>query len=80
MHTLERQLSYKLAGYQRKNDTLPDRIFDTPVSGGPYAGEHLDRQQTERMLDEYYKYLGWDVDSGLPTSDQLKTLGLEYLI
>ncbi len=80
VHTLERQLSYKLAGYQRKDDTLPDRIFNTPVSGGPYAGEHLDRHQTERMLDEYYRYLGWDVASGLPTEEQVKALGLENLI
>ncbi|MDZ4160100.1 MAG: aldehyde ferredoxin oxidoreductase C-terminal domain-containing protein, partial [Anaerolineaceae bacterium] len=75
MHTLERYLSFKLAGYQREDDWLPDRFFDIPVSGGAYQGEHLDRELTARMLDEYYQALGWDVDSGLPTRTGLQAMG-----
>jgi aldehyde:ferredoxin oxidoreductase len=30
----------------------------------------------EKMLDEYYTYLGWDTQTGLPTKDKLKGLEL----
>lgn len=80
IHTLERYLSYQLAGYSRKDDQVPDRLYDLPVSVGPYQGSHLDREMIERELDAYYTYLGWDVDTGLPTEACLKSLGLEYLL
>ena len=75
-HTLERYLSYVFAGYSRKDDRLPERFFKTEVSSGPYQGAHLDRDEVEKMLDEYYEYLGWDVQTGLPTEETLKGLGL----
>jgi aldehyde:ferredoxin oxidoreductase len=73
---LERYLSYVFAGYSRKDDKLPDRFFQTEVSSGPYQGAHLDRDEVDNMLDEYYEYLGWDVQTGLPTEETLKGLGL----
>lgn len=75
-HTLERHFSYIHGGISRKDDRLPERFFQTAVSGGPYAGALLDRTQVEHMLDEYYAYLGWDVATGLPTEDTVKRLGL----
>ncbi len=75
-HTLERHFSYIHGGISRKDDRLPERFFETAVSGGPYAGALLDRTQVEHMLDEYYAYLGWDVATGLPTEDTVKRLGL----
>ncbi|UCC88027.1 MAG: hypothetical protein JSV81_01670, partial [Anaerolineales bacterium] len=68
--------SYIHGGISRKDDRLPERFFQTAVSGGPYAGALLDRTQVEHMLDEYYAYLGWDVATGLPTEDTVKRLGL----
>jgi aldehyde:ferredoxin oxidoreductase len=79
-HALERWLSYKLAGFNRKDDTLPQRFFDTVVSGGPYAGACLDHKEVERMLDEYYKTLDWDLETGLPSEAKLRELGLGYLL
>jgi aldehyde:ferredoxin oxidoreductase len=32
------------------------------------------------MLDEYYCERGWDKETGLPTKESLKNLGLENLI
>jgi aldehyde:ferredoxin oxidoreductase len=32
------------------------------------------------MLDEYYKTLGWDVESGLPSPEFLTEQGLGYLL
>ncbi len=79
-HTLERYLSYRLGGHTRTDDTLPDRFFDTPVSGGAYGGAQLDRQRVEKALDEYYSYLGWDVETGLPSPEALRGLELAFLL
>ncbi len=75
-HTLERHFSYVHSGYSRKDDVLPERFFQSNVSDGPYRGAHLDKEEVESMLDEYYAYLGWDVQTGLPTEETLKGLGL----
>lgn len=80
IHTLERYLTYRLAGYSRQDDVLPKRLYDKPVSDGPYIGAHLDRALVERELDAYYAYLGWDVESGLPTIENLRSMGMESLI
>jgi aldehyde:ferredoxin oxidoreductase len=79
IHTLERYLTCRLGGYSRADDMLPDRFFEMPVSSGPYQGAHLDREQVELMLDEYYTALGWDVETGVPSQEQLAALGLSFL-
>jgi aldehyde:ferredoxin oxidoreductase len=79
-HTMERYFSYVHGGYSRKDDKLPERLFQGEVSGGPYHGAHLDHDAVEEMLDEYYAYLGWDVRTGLPTEETLKGLGLDFLV
>jgi aldehyde:ferredoxin oxidoreductase len=75
-HTLERYFSYLHGGYTRQDDRLPERFFESAVSDGPYQGAHLDHDQVDRMLDEYYAYLGWDKQTGLPSEKTLKGLGL----
>ena len=66
IHTLERQFSAEHGGYSRKDDRLPERFFETKVTSGPYKGAHLTHTEVEKMLDEYYAYLGWDIETGLP--------------
>lgn len=80
IHALERYLSYRLGGFSRKDDTLPDRFFDTEVKAGPHKGAHLHRDKVEEALDEYFKTLEWDVETGLPTEQNLKDLDIAYLI
>jgi aldehyde:ferredoxin oxidoreductase len=79
-HTMERFILNKLSGISRRDDWVSDRFFDEPVSDGPYKGEHLDRDQLEKSLDEYYETLGWDVESGLPTTEKLEELDLAFLL
>lgn len=79
-HTMERWFSHVHGGYSRQDDRLPERLYQTEVSGGPYRGAHLDREEVERMLDEYYAYLGWDIETGLPTEKGLSELGLGFLV
>src|SRR5918996_603732 len=45
---LERMINYRL-GVRRKDDTLPDRWFDEPNTAGPFKGEHIDRDEFDRM-------------------------------
>jgi aldehyde:ferredoxin oxidoreductase len=66
VHTLERILNHRLGGYDRQDDDLPRRFFETAIANGPYAGLHLDREQVAQQLDEYYRALGWDEATGLP--------------
>ena len=36
-----------------------------------------DREEFERMKDEYYQLRGWDPDTGLQTNSKLRELGLD---
>lgn len=80
VHNLERYLSHLFGGFSRKDDTVPDRFFDVPISDGRYKGMHLDRDQVEMMLDEYYQTLEWSTETGLPGDELLKRYDLDYLL
>ena len=73
-------MGYRLAGFSRKDDQPPVRLYDVPVSAGEYQDAHLDREMVERELEAYYAYLGWDVETGLPTEGGLIDLGLGSLL
>ena len=62
-------------GITRRDDTLPKRFLEQPMSegSGPSSGSIL---ELEPMLDEYYTARGWDLDTGLPTPEKLAELGL----
>lgn len=47
-------------GFTGKDDTLPDRIFNQGLVGGPGAGKILPREEFTKMLGEYYRLRGWD--------------------
>ena len=36
--------------------------------------------QLEQMLDEYFTLRGWDKNTGVPTKEKLKELGLEFAV
>jgi aldehyde:ferredoxin oxidoreductase len=64
-------------GFGRKDDTLPERLFNEVSTKGPSTGQIVDRKAFEKMLDEYYEIVGWDVSTGVPTGKRLKELGIE---
>ena len=41
-------------------------------------GKAVDREEFERMLDEYYDLRGWDKATGYPRKDKLAELGLDW--
>lgn len=77
VHTLERVLNHRLGGFDRRDDTVPLRFFELPNPGGPFQGAHLDKEQVDRQLDEYYRSLGWDPAAGLPGKECIRFYRLE---
>jgi aldehyde:ferredoxin oxidoreductase len=60
------------AGFSRKDDTLPPRLLEEPISTGSAAGRVWRR---EPLLSEYYRVRGWD-EEGRPTREKLAALGI----
>jgi aldehyde:ferredoxin oxidoreductase len=64
-------------GITRADDRLPRRFTDVPSPSGNAEGHVVD---LEPMLDEYYRLRGWDPETGWPTEEKLRELGLEEVI
>ena len=47
-----------------------------PVRNGPFAGERIDPDKWEVMLDDYYRLRAWS-EQGIPTRDKLRKLEIE---
>lgn len=60
-------------GITRKDDSLPERLTEEPMPTGPSKGQVV---ELDMMLDEYYKYRGWNGKNGVPTHEKLIELGL----
>ncbi|MBS3814047.1 aldehyde ferredoxin oxidoreductase family protein [Candidatus Bipolaricaulota bacterium] len=60
-------------------DVPPDRWFDEELTEGEHAGASLDRERFMDMLKRYYDRRGW-TDQGVPSSETLKELGLDFVI
>jgi aldehyde:ferredoxin oxidoreductase len=65
-------------GFGRKDDTLPDRLFE-PLESGALQGKGLDRGDFEDLLTLYYEAMGWDPEEGVPTRGKLAELNLFWL-
>jgi len=65
-------------GLSRKDDTLPDRMFE-PLESGSLTGEKLDREKFKKALDYYYEMMGWDVATGIPREAKLHHLNIADL-
>ena len=68
---LKRLFNVKM-GVTQKDDTLPRRFLDEPLSEGPIAGKTL---PLEPMLKEYYELRGWNAQ-GRPKDAKLAELSL----
>ncbi len=64
-------------GFSRKDDTLPQRLFE-PLEAGALKGVAIARDAFERALTELYRVKGWDVETGAPTRQRLQELGIEW--
>ena len=65
--------------FSRKDDYPIDRAFDEPTKNGPHAGQKLDREKFDAMLDEFYGLWGLDVPSGRMKKETLDRLELGWV-
>lgn len=65
-------------GFSRKDDTLPKKAF-LPVEYTEGEIAQITPQQFEDTLTTYYRYAGWDVETGNPTPETIERLGLEWV-
>ncbi|HWQ48135.1 MAG TPA: aldehyde ferredoxin oxidoreductase family protein [Methanosarcina sp.] len=73
IYNLERTYNLK-AGFTRKDDILPERLFENE---GDKEGYGLPRQEFEVALQEYYHYRRWN-EEGVPRPEKLKELGISF--
>ena len=77
IYNLERAFNCR-EGFTREDDTVPDRFFEEPLTYGPHQGAVLKRDEFEKALSDYYKDRGWDLKTGRPTPEKLRSLGLGF--
>jgi aldehyde:ferredoxin oxidoreductase len=70
------QMANVRAGYLRKDNILPEKWFQDPGFLEYLSGRLLTSDDVERMMDDYYDEQGWDKETGIPSSERLKELGL----
>jgi aldehyde:ferredoxin oxidoreductase len=64
-------------GLGREADYPPARFFEEEMPDGPAKGAKLNREEYDRLLDDYYEARGWDKTTGEPTPGKLGSLGLD---
>jgi aldehyde:ferredoxin oxidoreductase len=73
---LIRAFSVREGKISRKDDVLPNRVYEEPLPEGPSEGQKIDRERFEEALTVYYDLRGWNKD-GIPAKEKLEELGLE---
>jgi len=66
-------------GFDRQADKLPKKFFKALQGAGPTAGVALTQEEIEAAKDAYYRLAGWN-EMGIPTSETLRKLDLEWAI
>ncbi len=65
-------------GFSRKDDRLPERLFQ-PTESGALKGVALSKPEFEQALTELYLRKGWDPETGAPTRERLRALEIEWV-
>ncbi|MFO7798092.1 MAG: aldehyde ferredoxin oxidoreductase family protein [Promethearchaeati archaeon] len=67
-------------GWTRADDHPPERFFKEAHTKGPAKGVTLEEKGYQKLLSGYYEARGWDTETGIPTEETLKSLGLDFVI
>ncbi|HMK95337.1 MAG TPA: aldehyde ferredoxin oxidoreductase C-terminal domain-containing protein [Candidatus Limnocylindrales bacterium] len=59
------------------DDDNPARFYE-PLPTGPCKGQSADKTSVREKVRQYYDEAGWD-QNGVPASEELRKLGLEYV-
>lgn len=73
---LERMFNVR-EGIAKKDDAFPKRIKEEPLPEGPSKGQIFEE---EILRKDYYLARGWDPETGIPTEEKLRDLGLEFTL
>ena len=77
MRHVERAFEIK-SGLTRDDDRLSKSFYRELRPGGKASPEiSVTQGDLEKMKDDYYKLMGWDVATGVPTEETLVKFGLE---
>jgi aldehyde:ferredoxin oxidoreductase len=92
---LQRAIHTREGHKGRGSDILPEAFYSQPLqtdyfnpgslvpgkNGEPMSrqGQVVDKNEFERMKDEYYGLRGWDIAAGLQKKSKLDELGLGYI-
>jgi aldehyde:ferredoxin oxidoreductase len=66
-------------GFTRDDDTLPAKFYKPLQGKGPSAGVALDQAELEKAKEAYYNFAGWDAETGNPSQENLRALGLDWI-
>jgi aldehyde:ferredoxin oxidoreductase len=73
------RLVYARRGFKKSDDfDISPKHLEAPPTG-PSKGLSIE-PYLPAMVDEYYDQMGWNVDTGLPTSETLHRLGMEEFL
>jgi len=73
------RLVYARRGFQKQDEFDISEKHLEPPPAGPSKGLSI-KPYLPAMVDEYYGQMGWNVDTGLPTPETLRRLGMEEFL
>jgi aldehyde:ferredoxin oxidoreductase len=75
VYTLQRMFNVR-EGMDKKDDMLPERILKLPECGKYSLVRECEIRKYSKMLEECYAARGWSLETGIPSDDKLRELGL----
>jgi len=73
------RIVYARRGFQKSDEFDVSEKHLEPPPAGPAEGLSI-APYLPPMVDEYYRLLGWNVDTGFPTPETLRRLGMEEFL
>lgn len=77
IHCLERTFNVR-EGLKRKDDTLPKRFFNEPLTERASSGKVVNKEKLDSDISRYYRAMGWN-EKGVPDRERLYELGLKFV-
>jgi len=77
IQNLEKAFNTLHAGFTRKDDLPPERLFAIPISRGKNKGAVIRKDFWKASLNEYYRARKYNLESGLQTRACLRDLSLQ---
>lgn len=75
--TMQRAFNLR-EGLTVEDDKLPERMFE-PQSDGPLASQAMNAETLKKQQRVFYRMMGWDPDTSVPTAWKLEELGIGWV-